>query len=244
MKEKGNFRGKFYFALALAGIVIVLVLNSIFNPTLCNIRREYKSSGDLYIHDVKNKISELEKEKIKDPTTILRLSEQYNLLGMYYLEKRLWDMAIDAFSSSMKYGNAKAPVSYSLGLAYVNRGSEKNSQEDLSKAESHYRRALEISGNYADAKYALAILLFYHKNGKDEAQALLNEIITRNKAYYPARFALGRFNYELGYREKALTIYQELASDLEKLPPSELSSDYKEQCRNNITRIQMELTGK
>ena len=83
-----------------------------------------------------------------------------------------------------------------------------------------------------------------NRNGKDEAQRLLNEIIARNKAYYPARFALGRFNYELGYKEKALTIYQDLASDLDRLPPSEIANDYKEQCRNNITRIQMELTGR
>jgi tetratricopeptide (TPR) repeat protein len=244
MKEKGNSRIRFYFFLALAGIVVLAVLSSIFTPTMCNIRREYKSSQDLYIKDIKNKITDLEKDNIKDATTMKRLAEQYNLLGMYYLDKRMWDMAIDAFTSSMKYGNSGAPAFYSIGLAYANRGNEKNSQDDLSRAESNYRKAIEISRNYADAKYALSILLFYHKNGKDEAQSLLHEIIAANKSYYPARFALGRFNYELGYREKALTIYQELASDLDRLPPSELVKEYKENCKNNITRIQMELSGK
>jgi len=166
-------------------------------------------------------------------------------MGTYYIERRLWDQTIDAFNNSMKYGNTNENAYYSLGLAYANRGIEKNSQDDLAKAEFNYRKAVDINSNLLDAKYALSILLFYHRgNGKEEAQTLINEILGKNIAYYPARFANGRFNYELGNKEKALTIYQELASDLEKLPKSGLSDDYKMECRNNITRIMSELSMK
>jgi tetratricopeptide (TPR) repeat protein len=214
-----------------------------FDVVHCNLRRDYKGIDDKFFQDVKDKIARLEKEDLKDATTVQRLAEQYNLIGTFYLERRLWDMTIDAFTNSMKYGNKSSNAFYSLGLAYANRGIEKNSSEDINKAEYNYRKAVAIDPNLLDAKYALSILLFYHRqDGKEEAQTLINEIISKNRAHYHARFAHARFNYELGNKEKALTIYQELAADLEKLPPSGISNEYKTECRNNITRIMSELS--
>jgi len=243
MHPKMKLKNKLYLTLSLIVVISLLVLNSMFDVVNCNIKRDYKGARDKYFQEVKDKILKLEKEEIKDPVTIKRLAEQYNLIGIFYLEKHLWDMSIDAFTNSIKYGNASADAYYSLGLGYGNRGADKNSQDDFNKAEFYYRKALEINGSLLDAKYALSILLFYHREkGKEEAQTLINEIIIKNPAYYPARFANGKINYELGNKEKALTIYQDLASDLEKLPPSGISNEYKIQCSSNITRIMSELS--
>jgi tetratricopeptide (TPR) repeat protein len=243
MHPKLSLKKKIYITMTLVMVISLLVLNSIYDVIHCNMRKDYKSINDRYFQDVKDKIVRLEKEKYKDATTISRLAEQYNLIGTFYLERHIWDLTIDSFDNSMKYGNRSADAFYSLGLAYANRGVEKNSTDDVNKAEYNYRKAIEINKNLFDAKYALAILLFYHREkGKDEAQTLINEILVKNHAYYPARFANGRFNYELGNKEKALTIYQELASDLNKLPPSGISNDYKKECSNNITRIMSELS--
>ena len=243
MHPELSIKKKIYIALSLIMITSLLVLNSIFNVFHCNLRKDYKSINDRCFQDVKDKIARLEKEELKDPTTISRLAEQYNLIGTYYLERRLWDMTIDSFNKSIKYGNRNANAFYSIGLAYANRGVENNSAEDINNAEINYRKAIERSTDLLDAKYALSILLFYHRdNGKDEALTLINEIIVKNRAYYPARFADGRFNYETGNKERALKIYQDLASDLDKLPPSGINNDYKTECRNNITRIMTELS--
>jgi len=243
MHPKMKLKNKLYITVSLIAVISLLVLNSMFDVVNCNIKRDYKGARDKYFQDVKEKIQKLEKEEFKDPTTIKRLAEQYNLIGIFYLEKRLWDMAIDAYTNSIKYGNSREDAYYSLGLGYANRGADRNSPDDINKAEFYYRKSLDINGNFLDAKYALSILLFYHREkGKDEAQTLINEIIIKNSAYYPARFANGKFNYELGNKEKALTIYQELAADLDKLPPSGISNEYKMQCSSNITRIMSELS--
>lgn len=243
MHPKLSLTKKIYITLILLITVSLLVLNSMYDVVSCNMRRDHKGKVDQFYQEVKDKIIMLEKEEYKDATTVSRLAEQYNLIGTFYLERHLWDLTIDAFTNSMKYGNKSADAFYSLGLAYANRGVEKNSQEDINKAEYNYRKAIEIRSNLLDAKYALSILLFYHRpEGKAEAQSLINEILVKNNAYYQARFANGRFNYELGNKEKALTIYQELAADLEKLPPSGISNDYKTECQNNITRIMSELS--
>lgn len=243
MHPKLSLTKKIYIALILLLTASLLVLNSMYDVVGCNLRRDYKGKTDRFYQEVKDKIIRLEKEEYKDATTVSRLAEQYNLIGTFYLERHLWDLTIDAFTNSMKYGNKSADAFYSLGLAYANRGIEKNSKEDIDKAEFNYRKAIEIRSNLLDAKYALSILLFYHRpDGKVEAQSLINEILMKNNSYYQARFANGRFNYELGNKEKALTIYQELAADLEKLPPSGISNDYKTECQNNITRIMSELS--
>lgn len=243
MFQKLSIKDKIFTTLFFMIIAVLFVLNSMFDVVQCNMRRDHKSKSDLFYQDVKDKIIKLEKEEYKDSTTVARLAQQYGLIGTYYLERRLWDLAIDSFSNSMKYGNRSADAFYSLGLGYANRGVEKNSAEDLNKAEFNYRKAIEINDSQLDAKYALSILMFYHRTeGKTEAQKLINEIIAKNSAYYPARFADARFNYELGNKEKALSIYQELAADLEKLPPSSDSNTYKAECKNNITRIMSELS--
>jgi tetratricopeptide (TPR) repeat protein len=245
MHPEMTLKKKIYIALILMISISLLVLNSMFGVVSCNMRRDHKSKSDQFYQEVKDKITKLEKEEYKDATTVSRLAQQYNLIGVYYLERHLWDMAIDALNNSIKYGNKGADSFYSIGLAYANRGIEKNSADDINKAEYNYRKAIEMNGSLLDARYALSILLFYHReNGKSEAQTLINEVITKNRAHYPARFANGRFNYELGNKEKALTIYQDLAADLEKLPPSGDTNTYKVECANNITRIKTELSMK
>jgi len=243
MHPKMSLKKKLYITLILIISASLLLLNSMFDVVSCNMRKDHKSVSDKYYQDVKEKIVKLEKIEYKDSTTTSRLAQQYNLIGTYYLNLHLWDLTIDAFNNSMKYGNVTENAFYSLGLAYANRGAEKNSGEDLNKAEFNYRKAIEISDNLLDAKYALSILLFYHRaEGKDEAQTLINEILVKNRAYYPARFANGKFNYELGNKEKSLSIYQELAADLERLPAGQINDNFKAECSDNITRIQTELS--
>ncbi len=243
MFQRLSLKNKIYTSFFFLCIAALVILNSMFDVVSCNLRRDHKSKQDQFYQEVKDKITKLEKEEYKDATTVSRLAQQYGLIGTFYLERRLWDLTIDSFTNSMKYGNTSADAFYSLGLAFANRGVEKNSADDINKAEFNYRKAIEINSSQLDAKYALSILLFYHRpEGKEEAQNLINEIILKNRAYYPARFANGRFNYELGNKEKALTIYQELAADLERLPPSGISNDYKAECKNNITRIMSELS--
>ena len=223
-------------------IITLLVLNSMFGVYHCNIRRDLRGIDDKFIKDVRDKIAMLEKDEVKDATTIIRLAEQYNLLGTIYLDKKLWDPAIDSLNNSLKYGNSTASLYYSLGLAYANRGVERDSTDDINKAEACYRNSIKKKPGFHDSMYALAVLLFYHRDKKEEAMNLINEITAKNPAFYEARFTQGRFYYETGNKEKALAIYQSLGSDLEKLPPSEIVNRYKSNCSNNITTLMSELS--
>ena len=245
MKTKKSSKGRFFTSITLLLLIALVILNSkyeIINLN-CNMRKDHDSISDKHYKGIMAKIEELEKKEPKDDLTKKRLVQQYNIIGIHFLNKKIFDSAVESFSNSIKYGNKTADAYYSLGLAYAGRSDNGKSLSDVKDAEQNYRKAISLNDRLYDAKYGLAVLLFYHKdNGQDEAVRLINDIVSRNAAHYPARFANGRFQYELGNKEKALAIYQQLSADIDKLPPSGISNDYKTQCNNNIIRIKSELS--
>ncbi len=208
----------------------------------CGLIREYTINSDKNIEELKEKIADLEKEKINDTRTMNSLANNYTRLGTIYVEKRLWDPAIESYLKGMKYGKDTPGVYYSIGLAYGNRGSERDSSEDIDKAEHYYNKAIALQENYSDAQSALAILLFYHKDEKNRALSIIEEVVGRNRNNYMARFTQARFYYEMDKLPRSLSIYEDLNADLEKLPPSEVIDEYKKNCRDNIQRIMMEVS--
>ncbi|OHD67190.1 MAG: hypothetical protein A2W19_11675 [Spirochaetes bacterium RBG_16_49_21] len=229
---------KVFFIIATA-IATIFVLSKFFN---FGFLRNFQENADKRIEGIRDKIEDLEKEKIKDVRTLARLADQYTQLGTIYLEKRLWDSAVQNYDKGIKYGKNTPGVFYSIGLAHANRGSERESRDDIDKAEFYYHKAIEMQSNYYDAQNALAILLFYHKNEKEKALSIIEGVVSRNKSSYIARFTLGRFYYEMNNLDKALSVYEDLESDLAKLPPSGIINEFKSQCRENIQRIMSELS--
>lgn len=210
----------------------------------CGFKRDYRVDTDKHIREIREKIDDIEKEDVKDTKNIKRLGEQYSNLGGIYLQKGLWDQAIESYDKSLHYGRNTYGVLYSLGIAYGNRGRERESAEDIDKAVSYFNKAIELKDNFYEAQNALAILLFYHKDEKNEALSLAEEITAHNPKYYIGRFTLGRFYYDMGALEKALPVYEDLNAEFEKLPPSAIINAYKNQCRENIQRIMGEMAGK
>jgi tetratricopeptide (TPR) repeat protein len=227
---------KIFLAIVLFA-VIVLGVAKYFKSGFV---RDYTVNTDKRIEDIRTKIAGLEKENIKDTQTLNRLADQYTTLGTIYLEKRLWDQSIEYYEKGLKYGKDTAGAYYSIGLAYANRGSESDSRDDINKAEFYYKKAIDMQDNYYDAQNALAILLYFHKDEKTKAILIMEEVVGRNKKNYMARFTLGRFYYESNQVSRALSVYEELNSDLEKLPPSGIIEEFKKNCRDNIQRIMME----
>jgi tetratricopeptide (TPR) repeat protein len=226
------------FLVFLQVVVIVLATAKYFN---CGFVRDFSVPADSRLKQAQEKIAELEKNKVKDTKTTESLANWYSTLGTIYLEKRLWDLAIENYTKGLQNGKDTPGVYYSIGLAYANRGSERDNSEDIDKAEFYYKKAIEMQDNYYDAQNALAILLFYHKGEKDKATTIIREVVARNKKNYIARFTLGRFYYERGELPKALTVYEDLSSDLDKLPPSDIIEGYKKNSKENIQRIMSEI---
>ncbi len=236
------------FVIKLISVVTIILiltgLNEKFQIIQCNMRRNYKTMEDRTIQNIKDKISDLEKEPIKDVATTNRLAEQYALLGRIFLEKKIWNQSIDCYLNSEKYGGNGASVMYALALAYANRGYESSSEDDFARAEVYYRKSLDKEPGYDDAMYGLGILMYYHRNNKEEGVKLISELAMKNPTYYPARFAMARFHYENNELQKSLQEYQQLQHDLDSLPASAAVNEYRKNCTDNISRIITELSSK
>jgi len=226
-------------------IPVILVLIVSCSEETCSywssLRRANKQSPVAQIEKLKERIKEQESKDAVSRNTRL-LGDLYNQLGTKYLESKTWDPAIDAFIKAIKYGKSSSEVHYSLGLAYANRGKDAGGSDDFETAENQYRRALEISPDNKRASYALAILLFYKKNEKDRALTIMETVAANNKKFYDSRFALARFYYEMDMPERSLRTYEDLYSDLQKLPDSDVSREYKNAAKENIGTLMQELS--
>ncbi len=192
------------------------------------------------IKRMEEELSDLTSKSTSNPEVVNKIGVLYQNLGGKYNERGAWDPALDALQKALGYGRNNPLVHYQLAIAYANRGSQIGNKDDIDKAQIHYEKALQMDPNFTEAKYGLAIILFYEKENRTKAVQLMEEIAKQKPTFYRARFALGRFYYENKDLNKSLSVYQDLYTDLEKVN-SPLAKEYKQACKENIQRITAEL---
>lgn len=190
--------------------------------------------------------AKIETEQKKGGTTRsnTRLAGLHDELGSRYLNKRMWDPAIEHLEKAIRLGQNGSAVHNNLGIAYANRGKDLSREEDLERGESQYRRSLEIQPERNDAAYGLAVLLFYHRDQKAEAIEILEKMVRGYRVHYPARFGLARMYYETGKLAESLSRYQELCAEFNSAPDRPEVREYKSACKENIQRVSEEIANK
>ncbi|MGB4267638.1 MAG: tetratricopeptide repeat protein [Spirochaetota bacterium] len=230
-------------SLTLLIISSIIALIIIFDGEILKKVFVLKSVRVVTQNEVKRmeeELSELTSKSATNPEVVNKIGVLYQNLGGKYNEKGAWDPAIDALHKALGYGRNTPLVHYQLAIAYANRGTQLENKDDIDKAQIHYEKALQMDPNFIEAKYGLAILLFYQKDNRSKAVQLMEEITKQKPSFYRARFALGRFYYENKDLNKSLSVYQDLYTDLEKVD-SPLAKEYKQACKENIQRITTEL---
>ncbi len=210
----------------------------VFTPKSVRVVRDddidrLKRKAEDYEKGVKNRIQSAEKA-----------GNVYQMLGEKYLERKLWDLSIESFEKAIGYGRNTPGIHNSIAVAYANRAKALNNLSDVSKAEHHYRRAMEIQPDYLEARYGLGVFLFYIKGDREGGLKEMETVVRKNRNYYRARFALARFHYEMNHPERALAIYEDLHTDLQGLPESSDVRELQKSCKENIERLMTELSRK
>ncbi|MCU0845432.1 MAG: tetratricopeptide repeat protein [Spirochaetes bacterium] len=208
----------------------------------CPMMSPLRSAKSSAIADLKKKAAEYETSLAKSDRPD-RLGQIYYDLGQKYVEDGNWDQAIVSFEKSLEYGRKSAALQYYAGVSYANRGRELGKDEDIRRAEYHYRQAIGINPDYLDAHYGLAILVYYEKGDTALGTSMMEQVVARGGTYYRAHFALGKIYYEQGKPEKALSVYEALCSVLErKSDDSALIREYRRQCDENVRQLMKELS--
>lgn len=223
-------------------IVLCVVLGLKFGCRDLWIPGVMKKLGTGSVSSIKQDIDDSEKRYRKQLESAEKVGSNYERLGKKYTEQQNWTPALEAFNKALEYGNAGPEIHFLIGATYANRAKETGSKSDIESSERHYKLALSKNPNFHRANYGLGLLSFYIKNDKQKGIEIMRELVSKKNDFYDARFALGRFYYENSEPNKALSVYEELYSDLQKRAKSDDNTTMLKECQANITRIMTELS--
>jgi tetratricopeptide (TPR) repeat protein len=195
------------------------------------------------IEEIKKETDDSAKRYRSQLESAEKVSLNYERLGRKYAEQGNWTPAIESFTKALEYGGgSSAEIHYLLGAAYANRAKETDSKDDIAMAESQYGKAVSGNPELSSARYGLGLLVFYLKKERPRGIDIMRELIIRKPDFLDARFALGRFYYENGEPSRALSVYEDLYSALQKRGDSAETQKLLADCKANISRLMSELS--
>lgn len=160
------------------------------------------------------------------------LGRKYLELGSYHLAEEVLLEAEYLMPYNAFIKKDLGDCYYFLGLSTLDYGDRINF---FSKSKKYYKTTLEIEPELIEARYGLGLLLFFGYGDVYGAIEEMQKILGHEKNHVGARFALGRFYYEVGELNKSLGEYITLARILPHNSPK------KKNAEENIIRINREL---
>ena len=161
------------------------------------------------------------------------------VLGRRYLVAGSYNLAREALEEAEFLQPYSAFIKKDLGECHYFLGASAPDQEDrdenFKKSQAYYKKALEIDPELLEARYGFSLVLYY---GFDDVQGAIDQmkvVAEQDPENVEARFALGRYYYELGEYSKALGEYIEITNILPK------SSPKREKAEANIMKINREM---
>ncbi len=189
-----NNRGNIYFEMgnyveALKNFKKASDLDPIYSERLYHlgINSYLKEEGGM-----DNAIKELEQSAKKN----MHKSKDIHDLGVAYLERRMYDKAIEAFNNALK-------IDPNYLSAYINLGYAYQYKEDYIKAIQSFEKALIL--NPKSAKIYNTIGLLYDKMGNpDKAVIAYKKAVSLDPTYTNSHYMLGQLYQNRGNIEKAI----------------------------------------
>jgi len=213
----GAFTGRFIILVALGGALLLSSCGESRNRTDLAARmaaEEGKAEDDQRIAELKADIRGTEKLVEKTIEAVRDEGTYWRLLGMKYMDYRMWGPAMDAFDKAVAIYPEHSVLLYNRSISASQMALSSDTPElrnsYLLRSEAGYRRALAIDPKYSSPMYALAALLVFEMNRPREAAPLLENYLEIERSDINARFLLARVYLEAGMKGDALNLYDEI----------------------------------
>jgi cytochrome c-type biogenesis protein CcmH/NrfG len=168
-----------------------------------------------------------------------QLEDVDRVLGRKYLEAGSYNLAREVLEEAEYLKPYSAFIKKDLGECYYFLGASALSREEqtssFQKSYEYYTKALEIRSDLAEARYGLSLLLFFGFNDVPGAIEQMKYVLEQDERNVDARFALGRFYYDIGEYSKSLGEYMAITTILPKTSPR------RQKAEDNIIKINREL---
>jgi len=223
-------RGSVYFCAAVLAVrtvlfaAAVLVLLSSCRPNVNYIKRVQSLEEGVGNPQTEAEIEDAIQKYQRRVEDIMAADNQigiwYKILGVRYLDNRMYDKALEAFKNAVKYHPDNQNLYYYIGLCagymanaeldFPGTGAEKRRNTYLALAESAYLRALELEPRYVRSLYGLSVLYVFEMNKSAQAIPLLERLLTIDTKHTDAMFVLARAYYMSYDYEAASTMYDRI----------------------------------
>jgi len=175
---------------------------------------EGQADNDERISELKADIRGVDKQVEKTMEAVKDKGTYWRLLGLKYMDYRMWGEALSAFDAAVAIYPENAALLYNRALTAGQMALSADTNEMKSayftRAENGYRRAIEVDPRYTPSLYALSVLLVFELDRPLEAAPLLQDYLKIERSNINGRFLLARVYLEAGMKSDALDLYDEI----------------------------------
>lgn len=146
----------------------------------------------------------------------------YKMLAVRYLDAKMYGEALKNFQSAIQFYPANQNLYYYVGLCagymakasldYNASGSTSEKWDYYKLAESAYLQAIEYEPKYARALYGLGVLYVFEMDECAKAVPYLERLLAIDTKNTDAMFVLARAYYVEADYDKAVALYDKIAS--------------------------------
>ncbi|MCK5737449.1 MAG: tetratricopeptide repeat protein, partial [Spirochaetaceae bacterium] len=169
---------------------------------------------DERISELKADIRGVEKQVEKTIEAVRDKGTYWRLLGIKYMDYKMWDDALDAFDQAVEIYPENASLLYNRALSASQMALSVDTPElrssYISRAEKGYVRAISVNPRFTPSLYALSVLLVFELDRPLEAAPLLEDYLKIERSNINGRFLLARVYLEAGRKSEALNLYDEI----------------------------------
>lgn len=169
-----------------------------------------------------------------------QLGVYYKMLAVEYMRGAMYGEAYEALEQAISIQPENPILFYYSAVCAARMGKAQVISEDrvrwLDRSEALYRRAIILDPGYAAALYGLSVLYVFELDRPEEAEDLLERLLTVESKEIDGRFLLARVYYSLGKLENAIELYREIESLTDE-------KQVREQALNGRKRVEEELYG-
>ena len=214
-----------------------------------NLDQLIEMEGDIYrdqevstqrIEEIEEAIRRYRKEVERTVDATGQVGIYYKMLAIEYMRGGMYGAAYDTLKQAIDIYPENPILFYYSAICAARMSRAQVLGEDrerwLERSVTLYRRAIDLDPGYADALYGLSVLYVFELERPEEAEALLETMLTVESKEIEGRFLLAGVYYRLGKLEQALELYKEIES------LSEVEQK-RQEARDNKKRIEDELYG-
>ncbi len=235
-------RGLLAACLALAGVASCEKRDDVYVDGLVQMEKPAQGQpgpSDARIEELRREIGRYRGIVDKKVEASEQLGIYYKMLAVAYMRREMYQQAYESLKEAMAYHTNNSVLFYYAGVCAAQVSAAQSESEKglwLDRAESHYRRALEIDPDYAEAMYGLAVLDTFELDKPADAERLVRRVLQLRSHDDAASFLLANVLYRLGRLPEAAAVYGQIAAT------TQLDASRSEAIANK-SRIEKEMRG-